>query len=160
MQYPNSPNPYDNRNPSGGQPPYGQPPYGAQPPYSAPSVFGGAVTQDERTMAMLAHLLQIFCGFLGPLIIFLVKKNQSKFVAYHALQALVWQIGYMVFMFGGFFVALVSMVAIGNSHQFPVGILLFWLMAMVGGLSNLILGIVYTIKAYNGEWSSYPLIGN
>ena len=112
-------------------------------------------------MAMLAHLLQIFCGFLGPLVIFLVKKNQSKFVAYHALQALVWQIGYMVLMFGGVFVAMLSLLVSGShSHDFPIGFLLFWLMAMVAGLSNLILGVIYTIKAYNGEWASYPLIGN
>ena len=43
------------------------------------------MTQDERTMAMLAHLLGIVTGFLGPLVIWLIKKDQSKFVAYHAL---------------------------------------------------------------------------
>jgi len=28
-------------------------------------------TEDERTMAMLAHLLMAFTGFIGPLVIFL-----------------------------------------------------------------------------------------
>jgi hypothetical protein len=38
------------------------------------------VTQDDKTMAMLCHLLSIFTGFVGPLVIWLVKKDQSKFV--------------------------------------------------------------------------------
>ena len=46
-----------------------------------------APTQDEKTMAMLAHILQIFTWWIGPLVIFLVKQD-SKFVRFHALQAL------------------------------------------------------------------------
>jgi hypothetical protein len=34
------------------------------------AVDGIVATQDERTMAMLAHLLQIVGGWLAPLIIF------------------------------------------------------------------------------------------
>jgi uncharacterized membrane protein len=36
---------------------------------------------------MLAHLLQFFAGFIPPLVIYLVKRN-SRFVAFHAMQAL------------------------------------------------------------------------
>ena len=36
-------------------------------------------TQDERTMAFLAHLLQVFTGFIAPLVIFCVKQD-SRFV--------------------------------------------------------------------------------
>ena len=39
-------------------------------------------------MAMLAYILGIFTGFIGPLVLWLIKKDQSKFVAFHALQAL------------------------------------------------------------------------
>ena len=35
-------------------------------------------TKDECTMAMLAHLLQVFSGFVGPLVIFLVKQDSSS----------------------------------------------------------------------------------
>ena len=55
-------------------------------------------TQDERTMAFLAHLLQVFTGFIGPLIIFCVKQD-SRFVKFHALQSLVWQLCYMALFF-------------------------------------------------------------
>ena len=154
----------------GSQPPYGAPhnpyggynPYSGMPPNAKQQAFGSAVTQDERNMGMLAHLLQIFTGFLGPLVIYLIKKDQSKFVAYHALQALAWQIGYTACLFVGIFLCIVGTI-VTNPHGpngFPVFFVFVWLLAMGGGFLNLILGIVYTIKAYQGEWSSYPIIGN
>ena len=157
MQNPGDPNPY-----GGPNRPYGSFNfYPAPPPSAGQQAFGGAVTQDERNMAMLAHLLQIFTGFLGPLVLFLVKREQSKFVAYHALQALVWQIAYSACLFVGVFatIALAIVTNPHNSNGFPVFFLFFWLLAMGGGLLNFVLGIVFTIKAYNGEWSSYPIIG-
>jgi len=53
---------------------------------------------DERSLASLAHALQIVGWFIAPLIIFLIRRD-SKFVAFHALQALLLQIVYMI-MFG------------------------------------------------------------
>ena len=32
-------------------------------------------TSDEKTMALLAHVLTIVASFLAPLIIYIVKKN-------------------------------------------------------------------------------------
>jgi len=130
------------------------------PPNAKQQPFGGAVTQDERSMAMLAHLLQIFTGFIGPLIIYFVKKDQSKFVAYHALQSIVWQLCYMACMMVGVFATIALTVAMPpRGGDFPVFFLFFWLIAMGGGLLNLVLGIIYTIKANNGDWGGYPVIG-
>jgi uncharacterized membrane protein len=53
------------------------------------------VTQDERTMATLAHALQVVGWWIAPLIIFLIHRK-SRFVSFHALQALLLQIVYMV----------------------------------------------------------------
>src|SRR4029077_7799133 len=53
-----------------------------------------APTEDERTMAMLAHLLMAFTGFIGPLVIFCVKQN-SRFVKFHSLQAQIWHAIYL-----------------------------------------------------------------
>jgi uncharacterized membrane protein len=47
-------------------------------------------TSDECTLALLAHVLQVIAWFIAPLIIFLMRR-QSRFVAFHALQALIWQ---------------------------------------------------------------------
>ena len=55
--------------------------------------------QDERTWSVLAHLsmfLNLLTGFLGPvaaLIIYLVYKDRSPRVAFHALQSMWYQVG-------------------------------------------------------------------
>ena len=67
MQNPENPNPYGGPN----NPYAGYNPYVAQPP-EGQQMFGGPVTQDERNMAMLAHLLQIFTGREDA-----VRANQS-----------------------------------------------------------------------------------
>jgi uncharacterized protein len=126
-------------------------------------------TQDERTMAFLAHLLQVFTGFIGPLIIFCVKQD-SRFVKFHALQSLVWQLCYMalffVLMIGLFFSMFSSVAHIPpGSHQGPppgffVFFPLLWLVMMGGWVVNVILGVVYGLKANRGEWAAYPIIGH
>ncbi|HTL31303.1 MAG TPA: DUF4870 domain-containing protein, partial [Tepidisphaeraceae bacterium] len=47
--------------------------------YPGPYV-GPPPDKDSKTMALLCHLLPIFTGFLGPLIIWLIKKDSSPFV--------------------------------------------------------------------------------
>ncbi len=58
-------------------------------------------TPDERTTAMLAHVLTIFAGFIAPLIIYLAKRRDSRFVAFHAMQALLWHLWMLALYFVG-----------------------------------------------------------
>lgn len=58
------------------------------------------VTQDERTMAILAHALQVVGWWIAPLIIFLIQRK-SRFVSFHAMQALLLQIAYMILIRAG-----------------------------------------------------------
>jgi len=122
-------------------------------------------------MAFLAHLLQVFTGFIAPLVIYCVKQN-SRFVKFHALQSLVWQLCYMVLVFGGmmiFFFSIFGAVlhdAAAHPHSSsgpPPAFFLFfpliWLLALGGWVTNLILGVLYGIKANRGEWAAYPIIG-
>ncbi|MCC7392694.1 DUF4870 domain-containing protein, partial [Candidatus Sumerlaeota bacterium] len=44
--------------------------------------------QDEKTFAILAHVLTTFCCGIGGLVIWLMKKDQSRFVAENAKHAL------------------------------------------------------------------------
>ena len=122
-------------------------------------------TREERTLGMLAHVLQIFSWLIAPLIIFLVRKD-SRFVRYHALQAVFFQLLVMLAwgatvlaLFAGFFTAL-------SRHQGSVGLsaigfpILFFVVFWGGGaltwLLNLVLGVVYGLLANNGEWAGYP----
>ena len=71
-------------------------------PTGAPPVSPFAPTQDECTWAMLAHLSSVIAyllgglTFLGPLIVWLVKKDQSVFVADQAKEALNFQIAVLL----------------------------------------------------------------
>ena len=126
-----------------------------------------APTSDEKTFALLAHVLGIFLGFMAPLVIFLIKR-ESKFVSFHALQSLVWHIIYLIVVFAGLFFFVLSLIAtVGSAHagrtEAPLlffGMFAFiWLFAAGGWLVNLLLGVVYGIKASKGEWAQIPLIG-
>lgn len=123
---------------------------------------------DERTMAMLAHLLSAFTGFIGPLIIFIVKQN-SRFVRFHSLQALIWHAVYLGFAFllmAVFFAVMITSLIHNPPQphsQAPPPFLYFfpvvWLGFMGGWVLNMILGVVYAIKSNRGEWATYPVYG-
>jgi uncharacterized protein len=77
-------------------------------------------TQEERTWSVLSHLsmfLNLFTGFLGPvaaLIIWLVYKDRSQRVAFHALQSMWYQIGWLVILAVGWTVTgLLTLILIG-----------------------------------------------
>ena len=126
-------------------------------------------TQDDRTMATLAHILQLVGGWIAPLIIFFLKRN-SRFVSFHALQALLLQGLYFLFMMivmGGFFAVAIAGFVVHQStaeHSslpaaffflFPV----LWLGIMGWWIFILVTAIVYGIKAGKGEWAEYPVLG-
>lgn len=127
-----------------------------------------APSADERTLAMLAHLLQLFGGFVAPLVILLIKRD-SRFVAFHAIQALLWQVilaGLTLLCVFGWFVAIISTVIIHSSaasgrFPLPVLVVLPFVIVIFGGgwLTTLVLAIVHGIKAHNGEWAEYPIVG-
>ena len=72
---------------------------------TAPAYTGPPPTKDDQTMAMLCYILGIVTGWLGPLIIWLIKKETSPFVNDQGKEVLNWEltilIGYFVFMFVG-----------------------------------------------------------
>ena len=50
------------------------------------------VSGDERSIAILTHVLSIFFSIIPALIIYLVKKDESRYVAEHANEVLNFQI--------------------------------------------------------------------
>ncbi len=122
-------------------------------------------TSDEKTLAALAHALQLISGFIAPLIILLIKR-ESKFVRFHALQVLFLHIAYVV-VFGGLTAlsvlgVLVSLIAT-DGRPTPAGLVVLfpviWLGLMCAYVATLVLAIVYAVKAGRGEWAAYPIIG-
>jgi uncharacterized protein len=128
-------------------------------------------TPEERTMATLAHVLQLFGGWIAPLVIFFIKR-QSRFVTFHALQVLLFEgvfLFFTMFAMGAFFVTMMLGTALGSwgkqhdSSKFPIALFVFFGLFMLGFvlvlLLRLVLAVVYGIKASRGEWAEYPLLG-
>ena len=53
-------------------------------------------TPDDRTWAMLAHLSPLVIGFIGPLVVWLIYKDKSPFVADQAKEALNFNLSVMI----------------------------------------------------------------
>lgn len=130
----------------------------------------GGPSRDDCIFAMLAHVLQIFSYFIGPLIIYLVKR-ESRFVRFHALQALMWQLIalaagllsmaiFMAAMFGTLAAHGGDVPKTGPPPAFVFFFPLIWLVWMGCGAITLILGIIFGIQSHSGKWSRYPLLGN
>ena len=76
--------------------------------------------QEEKSLSVLAHLsvfLNLFTGFLGPiaaLVIWLVYKDRSQKVAFHALQSMWYQVAWLVLLgIGWAFTGLLMLILIG-----------------------------------------------
>ena len=95
-------------------------------------------SSDEKTMALLSHVLTFAFGFLAPLVIYLIKKDESSFITYHAKESLNFQITI-------FIIVIILVITV-------VGILLLWLV----GIIALVLVIMATIKASEGKLYKYP----
>ena len=128
-------------------PPVGEPTPGAQAPtmpYATPmgNVYQGPEPdKDSRTMAMLCHLLAIFTGFIGPLVIWLIKKDQSPFVNDQGKESLNFQITMLIAHLIG-----------AATWCIFIGILVTPALIIV----NLIFCIMGTMAANDGKAYRYP----
>lgn len=104
--------------------------------------------KQERMWAMLCHLtaLAVFVfplgNIIGPLIIWLIKKEESEFVNDQGKESLNFQISFTIYCLVA---ALLIIVVIG----------IILLIAL--GIAFLILVIIASIKANDGEKYRYPL---
>jgi hypothetical protein len=96
-------------------------------------------------MALIAHLLGIVTWFVGPLIIWLINKDQSAkaFVNDQAKEALNFQITITIAFVAAFILVTITL-----------GLLFF--LPMLVGLANLVFCILGGIKANGGESYRYP----
>src|SRR5215472_9865086 len=73
--------------------------------------YGPRGPSDDHLWALLSYLLTLVAGFLAPLIVYVVKMNESPYVRYHAAQSLNMSITAIIYGFGGFFVGLIAAIA-------------------------------------------------
>ena len=119
---------------------------------------GGMSAQDERTWSMLAHLsvlLNILTGIGGPiaaLVIWLVYRDRSPRVSFHALQSLWYQVAWAVILFVGWFVT-------GILSIIFIGLLLIPVM-LIATLVPFVHQCYAAYKAYQGVDYRYPIIAD
>lgn len=109
---------------------------------------GAAPTENERTWGMLAHLaalagvvVPLFGCVVGPLVVWLVRRDQSAFVDAQAKEALNFNI---TVFFGWIACALLMLVFIG---------FILWAVLFVAWL---VMTLIAAIKASEGVWYRYP----
>ena len=117
--------------------PPGQPVADALPAQTAP-------TSDERAMALLCHLGGVLAtiGFLVPLIIWLVKKDESRFVDDQGKEALNFQLTLLI----GHVIGIAT-------WCFIIGIAITFALWVV----QVVFGIMGAVAANQGQRYRYPV---
>ena len=119
-----------------------------------PELQAANATKDDRTLAMIGHLLGLV-GFLGPLILYLVKKDgASKFVIFHIKQSLFYQLAVLVVMF----VLVIGSVILAAATAGAAGCVCFPIMGLAG-LGALVYLVVGAIQVNGGKDFEYYFIG-
>ena len=100
-------------------------------------------SNDERLYSMLIYLLSLVFPILAPLIIWLLKREDSDFVDYHGKEYFNLLISYTIYMIiSGILVVL----------------LIGFILLPIAGIMLTIFTIVAAVKAYGGEKYRIPLI--
>ena len=111
---------------------------------AAPVAPGGPVIVDAnaRQWALFAHLSALLLGWLGPLVIYLVKKDEHPYIADQSREALNFNLSvFLYFVISGVLI----LVLIGIFLIF--GVLIAWLVFV----------IIAAVRANGGEAYRYPL---
>ncbi|KKI53140.1 hypothetical protein AST00_06370 [Staphylococcus equorum] len=106
------------------------------------TVINQEPSSDDRLMGTLIYVLSFFTSLIAPLIIWLIKREDSPFIDKAGKNYFNFLLSYMIWLI----VASIAMFII-------IGFILFPIIAIL----NFIFTIVAAVKAYNGEDYLPPL---
>ncbi len=118
---------------------------------------------DANVVALIAYLGSTILGlipgvkyvaFLVPIIIFVIEKD-SKFVKFHAMQAILLSVTAFVLAIVIGILAGILLVA-GSFVGYSIFLALIWIVA----IAILVISIIAAVKSYKYEIYKLPLIGN
>jgi uncharacterized protein len=136
------------------------------PVSSLPQTPARLSPSEERMWAMLAHLsvlINLVTGVLGPvaaLIIYLVYKDRSRYVAYQSLQSLLLQ---LVGWVGGGLIVGAAWAITGVLSAFLIGFCLIpfaLLLTLLLPGATIVYSIIAAVKTNQGDDFRYWLIGD
>lgn len=118
-----------------------------EPPPGGGATLGLGKSQpsEEKTMGMLAHILGGVTNIIGPLIIWLIKKEDSPFVDDQGKEALNFQITIMIGYVASAILTMVPVIGCVFSLLYVALIIVSLVFAIIGGLA-----------ANKGEVYRYP----
>ncbi|MBS4176665.1 DUF4870 domain-containing protein [Lederbergia citrea] len=99
--------------------------------------------KNERLFAAAIYISSFFSAVLGPLIIWLIKKDDSSFVDFHGREYLNFFISYTIY---SLIASVLMIILIG-----------FVLLPIIGFLA-LVFTIIGAIKAYDGQIYRIPFV--
>ena len=115
-----------------------------------------SVTDDDKLWALLAHLAGLLvlvaapANLIATLILFLVYKDKSRYVAFHALQSFYFQLAIVAvaLLFG-----ILSFVTMGLGLLIAVPV---WIVLAIAGI---VYPVVAAVHAQRGEIYEYAFVG-
>lgn len=111
--------------------------------YTIGGNYMDTVSSNDRMLAMAIYVTSFFTTLIGPLLIWLLKKEESPFIDFHGKEYLNFIISYSVY---SIVASILMLVLIG-----------FILLPIIG-LMAFIFTIIAAVKAYNGEIYHFPLV--
>ncbi|HEY0475487.1 MAG TPA: DUF4870 domain-containing protein [Kribbella sp.] len=108
---------------------------------------------EERTWAVIAQIGTLVAawlamGFLCPLAIWLIFRNRSDYVRRQALESLNFQISLLIYSAIAIVLVLVT---------FGLGVLIVIPLVVIGAIAALVVIVMATLAAANGQDYRYPL---
>lgn len=120
-------------------------------------------SSEEKTLGGLAHVAAIFSwvGLVANIIIFVLYREKSQYVAGHAKQALGLSVvsvivSWVLGLFGG---GSAGLLAIGSVGAAVGAALITGLIALAWGIVTLVFAIIAALKGFKGEEYRYPVFG-
>jgi uncharacterized Tic20 family protein len=107
-----------------------------------PEAAAPQASQDARNIAMLCHLLGLLTNFLGPLILWLIKKDDDAFIDKQGKEALNFQL-----------TVLIASIVAGISVFLCIGAILIPVVLVC----DIVFSIIACVKSSKGEDYRYPV---
>ena len=108
---------------------------------ASPASSVSSPTKDDMSMGMLLYILALVTGFIGPLVLWLVKKDSSKFIDDQGKEVLNWCITMAI----AWVACIILAVVLIGAFLMPVVM-----------LCHLIFTILGAVKASRGELYRFP----